>query len=134
MRARLERDREGSAGVSGRPGIQMAARLEGRLSPTDGKEQARAGSSAKQEASQIGSSESAQAAAAHEISHYYRWKDGTELNEDALTNIDEALTSLDAITRFQNYYRKVAVQRGYERESAQNCLLLMVEEVGEGVR
>jgi NTP pyrophosphatase (non-canonical NTP hydrolase) len=39
-----------------------------------------------------------------------------------------------AIRRFQNYYRKVAVQRGYERESAQNCLLLMVEEVGELAR
>ncbi len=39
-----------------------------------------------------------------------------------------------AIGRFQNYYRKVAVQRGYERESAQNCLLLMVEEVGELAR
>jgi len=39
-----------------------------------------------------------------------------------------------AIMRFQNYYRKVAVQRGYERESAQNCLLLMVEEVGELAR
>jgi NTP pyrophosphatase (non-canonical NTP hydrolase) len=36
-----------------------------------------------------------------------------------------------AISRFQNYYRKVAIQRGYEGESAQNCLLLMVEEFGE---
>lgn len=39
-----------------------------------------------------------------------------------------------AVSRFQNYYRKVAIQRGYERESAQNCLLLMVEEVGELAR
>jgi NTP pyrophosphatase (non-canonical NTP hydrolase) len=39
-----------------------------------------------------------------------------------------------AIARFQNYYRKVAMQRGYERESAQNCLLLMVEEIGELAR
>jgi NTP pyrophosphatase (non-canonical NTP hydrolase) len=39
-----------------------------------------------------------------------------------------------AIRRFQDYYRKVAVQRGYEKESAQNCLLLMIEEVGELAR
>jgi NTP pyrophosphatase (non-canonical NTP hydrolase) len=32
---------------------------------------------------------------------------------------------------FQRYYKRVAAERGYERESAQNCLLLMVEEVGE---
>lgn len=35
---------------------------------------------------------------------------------------------------FQGYYRRVASQRGYERETAQNCLLLMVEEVGELAR
>jgi NTP pyrophosphatase (non-canonical NTP hydrolase) len=35
---------------------------------------------------------------------------------------------------FQNYYRRAAAQRGYERESTQNCLLLMVEEVGELAR
>src|ERR1044071_3492641 len=28
---------------------------------------------------------------------------------------------------FQNYYRRAAAQRGYERESTQNCLLLMME-------
>ncbi len=35
---------------------------------------------------------------------------------------------------FQNYYKLAAAQRGYERESTQNCLLLMVEEVGELAR
>jgi NTP pyrophosphatase (non-canonical NTP hydrolase) len=39
-----------------------------------------------------------------------------------------------AVRRFQNYYRKVAIRRGYERESAQNCLLLMMEEIGELAR
>jgi NTP pyrophosphatase (non-canonical NTP hydrolase) len=39
-----------------------------------------------------------------------------------------------AVTKFQNYYKKVAVQRGYEKESAQNCLLLMIEEIGELAR
>jgi len=31
----------------------------------------------------------------------------------------------------QRYYKRIATARGYERETAQNCLLLMVEEVGE---
>jgi NTP pyrophosphatase (non-canonical NTP hydrolase) len=35
---------------------------------------------------------------------------------------------------FQSYYRRVASQRGYERENARDCLLLMVEEVGELAR
>jgi NTP pyrophosphatase (non-canonical NTP hydrolase) len=39
-----------------------------------------------------------------------------------------------AVETFQNYYKQAAVQRGYHRESAQNCLLLMVEEVGELAR
>lgn len=39
-----------------------------------------------------------------------------------------------ALKTFQNYYRRAAAQRGYEKESTQNCLLLMVEEVGELAR
>jgi NTP pyrophosphatase (non-canonical NTP hydrolase) len=38
------------------------------------------------------------------------------------------------VSAFQRYYRRVASQRGYERETAQNCLLLMVEELGELAR
>lgn len=41
-----------------------------------------------------------QAAAAHEISHYYRWRDRTELPELDFEHLDEALTSLDAAIRF----------------------------------
>jgi len=41
-----------------------------------------------------------QAAAAHEITHYYRWRDKTELVHADLEEIDEALTSLEAIMRF----------------------------------
>jgi NTP pyrophosphatase (non-canonical NTP hydrolase) len=36
-----------------------------------------------------------------------------------------------SLPALQRYYKRVAAQRGYERETAQNCLLLMVEEVGE---
>jgi NTP pyrophosphatase (non-canonical NTP hydrolase) len=39
-----------------------------------------------------------------------------------------------ALSAFQNYYRRVAVQRGYKSESPRDCLLLMVEEVGELAR
>jgi hypothetical protein len=46
------------------------------------------------------SSLSVQAAAAHELTHYYRWRDGTEIIDGQLYEIDEALTSLEAILRF----------------------------------
>ena len=39
-----------------------------------------------------------------------------------------------ALTAFQHYYRRVALQRGYKSESPKDCLLLMVEEVGELAR
>lgn len=39
-----------------------------------------------------------------------------------------------AIRSFQHYYRRVASQRGYETESATDCLVLMVEEIGELAR
>lgn len=40
------------------------------------------------------------AAAAHEVSHYYRWRDRLELPETEFEYLDEALTSLDAAVRF----------------------------------
>lgn len=46
-------------------------------------------------------------------------------------NIDPPKPALKA---FQEYYKRAAVQRGYSRESARDCLLLMVEEVGELAR
>lgn len=39
-------------------------------------------------------------AAAHELTHYYRWHDKREIIHDHLFEIDEALTSLEAILRF----------------------------------
>jgi hypothetical protein len=39
-------------------------------------------------------------AAVHELSHYYRWKDKTELQDRLLEHLDEALTSLQAILRY----------------------------------
>jgi NTP pyrophosphatase (non-canonical NTP hydrolase) len=39
-----------------------------------------------------------------------------------------------AIKSFQHYYRRAAVQRGFGKENAKDCLLLMVEEIGELAR
>jgi hypothetical protein len=43
---------------------------------------------------------SMKAAVAHEISHFHRWKDRTELPLGIHRHLDEALTSLDAALRF----------------------------------
>jgi len=43
---------------------------------------------------------SMKAAVAHEICHYHRWQNATELPLGVFTNLDEALTSLDAVLRF----------------------------------
>jgi hypothetical protein len=40
------------------------------------------------------------AAAAHELTHWQRWVDKRELDQPELREIDEALTSLEAIQRF----------------------------------
>ncbi|QSB01766.1 hypothetical protein JWZ98_02030 [Methylomonas sp. EFPC1] len=39
-------------------------------------------------------------AAAHELSHYHRWRNKSELPHGELTHIDEAMTSLEAALRF----------------------------------
>jgi NTP pyrophosphatase (non-canonical NTP hydrolase) len=39
-----------------------------------------------------------------------------------------------ALKAFQEYYRRTAIQRGYAKERPKDCLLLMVEEVGELAR
>lgn len=40
------------------------------------------------------------AAVAHEVVHFNRWRDGTQLNEVGLELLDEALTSLEATVRY----------------------------------
>jgi hypothetical protein len=39
-------------------------------------------------------------AAAHELAHYYRWVNKSELPHGSLSHIDEAMTSLEAALRF----------------------------------
>jgi hypothetical protein len=42
------------------------------------------------------------AAAAHELTHYHRWRDLTAISEEHLMHLDEALTSLQAIFRYEH--------------------------------
>ena len=52
---------------------------------------------------------------------------------DAFKN-HRVLPPSPAIKSFQYYYRRAAVQRGFAKENAKDCLLLMVEEIGELAR
>jgi hypothetical protein len=54
---------------------------------------------------------SMEAAVAHEITHYCRWKDKTEIPSQDLEEIDEALTSLDAILRFPRQLNEHATRQ-----------------------
>jgi hypothetical protein len=42
-------------------------------------------------------------AAAHELTHFHRWKDKAALTDESLEHIDEALTSLEAICRYDRH-------------------------------
>ena len=39
-------------------------------------------------------------AVAHEMCHFHRWKNKTEIDDEDYIELDEALTSLEAINRF----------------------------------
>ena len=43
------------------------------------------------------------AAAAHELTHYYRWENKSALDDESLGYLDEALTSLQAIARYGEF-------------------------------
>jgi hypothetical protein len=47
------------------------------------------------------------AAAAHELTHFYRWQDKTEIDETVLEHLDEALTSLHAILRYDKHLSEI---------------------------
>jgi len=51
------------------------------------------------------------AAAAHELAHYYRWRDKRELPHDVLTHLDEAQTSLEAALRYQSHLNSTDVNQ-----------------------
>lgn len=51
------------------------------------------------------------AAAAHELTHYHRWKDNTALSGEILEQLDEALTSLQAISRYDRQLNDTDVRQ-----------------------
>jgi len=50
------------------------------------------------------------AAVAHEVSHYHRWKNKCQIDEAYLSDIDEALTSLEAIRMFSGMLNPSDIQ------------------------
>jgi hypothetical protein len=66
---------------------------------------------------------SMQAAVAHEISHFHRWKDATELPLGEHVHLDEAQTSLDAALRFAATLSAHEIQQ-LMRDSVQRLQLL----------
>jgi NTP pyrophosphatase (non-canonical NTP hydrolase) len=53
----------------------------------------------------------------------------------AIERFDSAPTRApEGLRAFQHYYRQAAMRRGYNDTDAKQCLLLMVEEVGELAR
>jgi hypothetical protein len=73
---------------------------------------------------------SMKAAVAHEISHFHRWRDATELPLGQHTNLDEALTSLDAALRFSRELSNHEVGQ-LIRDAVQRLQLLRSELFGE---
>lgn len=69
---------------------------------------------------------SMKAAVAHEISHYHRWRDATELPLGTLVHLDEAQTSLDAALRFAGQLSAHEIQQ-LIRDSVQRLQLLRAE-------
>jgi len=51
------------------------------------------------------------AAAAHELTHFHRWKDKVALSEETLRHVDEALTSLMAIFRYDRKMSETDVRQ-----------------------
>jgi NTP pyrophosphatase (non-canonical NTP hydrolase) len=47
---------------------------------------------------------------------------------------EHRLSPRSSLSSVQEYYRRIAAQRGFEKETAQDCFVLLVEEVGELAR
>jgi hypothetical protein len=69
---------------------------------------------------------SMKAAVAHELSHFHRWRDATELPLGECTNLDEALTSLDAALRFSRHLTAYEVEQ-LIRDAVHRLQLLRAE-------
>jgi hypothetical protein len=69
------------------------------------------------------------AAAAHELTHYYRWKYKNALEETWLMHVDEALTSLQAIFRYDRKLSETDV-RQLVSDAMQRLQLFVREHAG----
>jgi hypothetical protein len=69
------------------------------------------------------------AAAAHELTHYHRWRDKTVLSVEALEHLDEALTSLQAIFRYDRHLSEPDV-RQLVSDAIQRLQLFVQRQVG----
>jgi len=65
-------------------------------------------------------------AVAHELTHYYRWQDKSELPHGITTHIDEAMTSLEAALRYSHSLDKTDVQ-GLISDALQRIRLFLAE-------
>lgn len=72
------------------------------------------------------------AAAAHELTHLYRWRDKQALDDETLEHLDEALTSLQAIAHFAGL-RPVEV-RQLAADAMQRLRLYLEQLKGSGER
>jgi hypothetical protein len=53
---------------------------------------------------------SMRAAAAHELAHYHRWLNKTHLDREDQVDLDEALTSLEAVMRYEHALTPVDIR------------------------
>jgi len=67
------------------------------------------------------------AAAAHELTHLYRWRDMQALDDESLEHLDEALTSLQAIANFADLKPREVRQLAAD---AMQRLRLYLQQVG----
>jgi hypothetical protein len=72
---------------------------------------------------------SMRAAVAHEIAHYYRWRDKRELDGADMQHLDEALTSLDAAQAFAGELSDNELQQLIA--DAMERLRLHIQQLGE---
>lgn len=72
------------------------------------------------------------AAAAHELTHYYRWKDKIALPDGSMNHVDEALTSLQAIMRYDHHLSVTDVRQLIS--DAIQRIHLYVEKLSEDIR
>lgn len=69
---------------------------------------------------------SMQAAAAHELAHYHRWLNKTQLDGTDRIDLDEALTSLEAVMRYEHTLSRVDV-----RELVADAHFRLSKDIGE---